>query len=339
MLSRLKEDYELVLNKRLDNIDYLLEQAVADANKNSGLIKQTLEETAASVKIDITSEMDRLWGSSSPLSASLDVLQGGMTGITDAINLVKDEVNRLYDGAEQWAQQMVQKVDADVGQYENFGMGMGFGGMSGSSGSSSSSKQPAAEMQMFNAIGFVSDKATTTGKNTGLALMSTDGAAITSPKVKSGDVGLVLLDQSDNKFLSLTKLKSKAKGGRVGAGEHYNWTQEHGNSEYIIRKSDGAVLTPVSSGDLVMNSAQSKNMLAWSDMNPYDVLSGMHNNAYNNQSKTSVVNIGNITLPNVMNYEEFKTQLMNDSKFESYAQNITIGRAMGASKLSKNRYK
>ena len=42
-LDRLREDYELTINKRLDNIDYLLEQAVNDANLNAAQIKDILE--------------------------------------------------------------------------------------------------------------------------------------------------------------------------------------------------------------------------------------------------------------------------------------------------------
>lgn len=47
------------------------------------------------------------------------------------------------------------------------------------------------------------------------------------------------------------------------------WTQEHGK-EIIIRKSDGAILTPLSRGDSVVPNDLTKNLFDWGMQNPQE---------------------------------------------------------------------
>jgi len=54
---------------------------------------------------------------------------------------------------------------------------------------------------------------------------------------------------------------------------------------------------------------------------------------------TSNVDTIEISLPNVTNYTEFKTQLMNDRGFKSYVSEATLGVALGHNELAVNKYK
>ena len=62
-------------------------------------------------------------------------------------------------------------------------------------------------------------------------------------------------------------------------------------------------------------------------------------------SMGQVIEIGNITLPNVTNYDEFKTQMLRDmqqdAKFEKMVQSMTIGQitSSGSNRLGKNAIK
>ena len=130
-----------------------------------------------------------------------------------------------------------------------------------------------------------------------------------------------------------------ASGSKSINKDKIAWTQENGN-EVIIRKSDGAMLTPLGRGDMVFDKDASKNL--------WDLA---HNKiSIENSRPSSIRNIsrvgGNtkndikldITLPNVKNYEEFKRDLTNDKQFEKVLQAMTIDRLGGANNFTKYKY-
>ena len=43
----------------------------------------------------------------------------------------------------------------------------------------------------------------------------------------------------------------------------------------------------------------------------------------------------NINLPNVTNYEDFKSELIKDKQIEQFVQTVTFGNALGKNSLSK----
>ena len=43
----------------------------------------------------------------------------------------------------------------------------------------------------------------------------------------------------------------------------------------------------------------------------------------------------NINLPNVTNYEDFKSNLIKDKQIEQFVQTVTFGNALGKNSLSK----
>lgn len=137
--------------------------------------------------------------------------------------------------------------------------------------------------------------------------------------------------------------KNYASGG-FNLKKQLAWTQENGDLEYIIRKSDGAILTPIGRGDSVLNSEASKNL--W-DMatNPMQFIKdnmvmsipnvsaiGGNNNVENNIQMT-------ITLPGVSNYQEFVTRLQSDAKFEKMIVDVTSSALTGNNSLSKYRHR
>ena len=68
----------------------------------------------------------------------------------------------------------------------------------------------------------------------------------------------------------------------------------------------------------------------------------MSNYAMNNYSPVgNTINQENaiaITLPNVTNYEQFKTALKKDTQFTNFVQEITVGQLAGRNTLRKNIY-
>ena len=119
-----------------------------------------------------------------------------------------------------------------------------------------------------------------------------------------------------------------ASGTRsVGANGLY-WTNE-GAPETIIRKSDGAVLTKLNSGDSVLNNKATTNMWDFAN-NPQKFLRKMGVNGGGNDVDL-VINLNGLKNPS-----EFMEALRKDKKFERFLQEVTIGRVAGHGALSKN---
>lgn len=138
------------------------------------------------------------------------------------------------------------------------------------------------------------------------------------------------------KYGKKEKRKSYATGTSHASNE-IAWTNEgalYGKSgEVIYRKSDGAILTPLHNGDKVFTAQMSDNLwnLAKLNLKPTSVPTGTAVKTVNNVNEIS------ITLPNVSNYDEFKTQLKNDPNMANFIQEITLGEVSTGVKLNKRK--
>ena len=137
----------------------------------------------------------------------------------------------------------------------------------------------------------------------------------------------------------LNYLKSNGyKSGTSNAARGYHWTQEDGE-EIIYRTADGAVLTPLSSGDMVFDNESSRRLWELSqnpeaymkkyNIDPASITATIPKPTFNfsvpdfgsmANSQSSQVNVGdinvNLELPNVTDYSGFRNQLIKDNTFE-----------------------
>ena len=121
------------------------------------------------------------------------------------------------------------------------------------------------------------------------------------------------------------------------------WTNEGYKTEAIIRKSDGAILTPLNKGDSVIPSNAMKNMYqALTDPEKYlkqyttpDVRIIQGNGSTNNQSPT--INMQFIA-NGIQDANKFANELMNNKKLEKWIQEVTLGQANGHNSFRKYSY-
>lgn len=138
-------------------------------------------------------------------------------------------------------------------------------------------------------------------------------------------------------------VKGFAKGSKGISSSQLAWTNENWEKEggeLIFRKSDGAVLTPLNQGDMVFTADMTQRL--------WEIAQGMiptsvggqklPNISSNNHSTVNTNNQITISLPNVNDYDSFKRELQNDSRFEKFIQEVTIGQAMGNNTLNKRKY-
>ena len=155
----------------------------------------------------------------------------------------------------------------------------------------------------------------------------------TGKKLGSGDLG----------WLKLKQLKGYASGKKNFLDDEIAWTQEKGQ-EFIIRPSDGAILTPVAKGDSVLNATASGNIWSMAN-NPAEFIKnnlGLDSaNVPNaaNVNNSIVQNFENITfsMPNVHDYSGLLKEMKSDPNFERLILSMTIDRVVGKSALAKGK--
>ena len=376
LLDTLYDEYELILNQRLDNVDYLLEQVIESINTAAGSdsvlasalgaegaiaiavsdsatsVKTTLETEAKNVGTTLSSAMNNIWSTGEGNAKSVLTMYGEdfrtkSTTIITILNGIKSSVNSMVSSLNKEAS---AKITANKT-------------------TTSAKKNPA--------ITSATKKATTTKKTTS----SGDGKPKIGDRVKyvsgqyyydsqgkkplgshkKGEYVYITnintrdwathgyhistgkkLGDGDLGWLKLNQISGYASGSKKILSDELAWTQENG-TELIIRPSDGAVLTPVSRDDKIFNASASNNL--WNMANTptefiKDNLSLSTNVPNNSAAQNSYVqNLENvvINLPNVKNYNEFLEEMQKDKKFEKLIHSMTIDPIAGKSSLRKGK--
>lgn len=173
-----------------------------------------------------------------------------------------------------------------------------------------------------------------------------NGKAFKNTSVKMGkttyhfDKNGYLLDKKGGKPKVFTSAQYKT--GVYGiTQDQLAWTQENKKEEAIIRPSDGAVLTPLSHGDSVLNAKATKALFEFAN-NPDEYFKSYTDGSnYNdvptiNNTMNGDMNIQfNINGANITDYDTFKKQLTSDPQFERLLRSMTTDRLFGGSSLKK----
>ena len=110
LLDELYNDYETVLNMRLDNIDLLITDVINNANTNAGTIRDTLKTEAANVGYQISSSMTTIWnGATSALESYSKNFTSSTTGLQTAINNLKDIMEQAISAANEEAKKKLEE--------------------------------------------------------------------------------------------------------------------------------------------------------------------------------------------------------------------------------------
>lgn len=155
----------------------------------------------------------------------------------------------------------------------------------------------------------------------------------TGNKLGKGDLG----------WLKLNQLSGYASGKKNFLEDELAWTQEKGE-EYIVRPSDGAILTPIARKGSVLNAEASNNL--WNMTNsPAEFIrdnlrldaSNVPNNSSVQSSYTQHLDKVVFNFPNVKNYDQMLSAMQKDSNFERLLLSMTIDKLAGKSNLAKNK--
>lgn len=375
LLDNLKNEYEEILNKRLDNIDGLLSDMISEINSNASQISDTLKTEAASVGYDLSSEMQNVWSATNDVNGVIAAYDSNfsstMTGVSSAIDDIYKRQQEMINAIDSMAGKLVQKVqeeteDPVTGELEEVEQKPDKNNVAEGNPTPDPPKVSDKD-SIKDAVLVDPDKPkkkpnkTKTGNNkaevgdkvtyaSGVYHAASDGSGRTGnyylgkkvkiTRINKGSKYPYCIDASDGTelgWVKLSQLKGYASGSKSIPSDQYGWTQELG-TESLIRKRDGAIVTPFERGDMVLDADATKNL--WDMMNDP---SGFINSAIDSElsvpigmregsSATNNVKVeAQMNFPNVKNYNEFVREMQHDTKFESMIQDMTINA------LSKNR--
>lgn len=372
MLDTLYDEYEEILNKRLDDIEMLISDMIAKINENADSINATLSEKADSVGYDISSSMEQIWGSNSGeitnvLTTYGEHLQTGIesaaTTVNNTLGLINVNIQNMINALNAMANTKVQSsTTSSAANSASANVSVATPTVPKPSTSASSSSTKTTSKSSGDGKARVGDKVTyargkyyansagggaSGSKNKGKSVYITrikSGAKkpyhiSTGKKLGSGDLG----------WVNLSQLKGYAKGTEKVTHDQMAWTQEGKKPEVIIRPKDGAVLTPVNQKDMILNSKATKTLYEMANT-PHDyimenlgldrIASAAQNIGKVDNSKNNVANEihMNFEFPNVMNADDFITELQHSKRFEGMVQAMTVGQAVGGSSLRKYRF-
>lgn len=307
MLDELYTDYEDLLNMRLDNVDILISDMIDATNQNGNEIVDAITNSADSAGYALTDGLKDFLLSALDTDANIVSLYGdsnfNLTDISQVLTNIKDSV-----------QEMVDKLNNDKLFFKT-----------------ELYDKDKSKLDLDNIYDRLRYNDIEIGKNNMQEYYRYMGF---TDEYK----GTVNQHNDMIKWMKANGFKSGIKN--IGRNQ-LAWTQENGNAEVIIRKADGAILTPLLKNDSVLNSKATGNLYDF--MNSPMAFIGSHldlsglsvnpqgSNVFNSNNNISM----SITLPNVYNYNDFVRELQHDESFEKMVQSMTIGRAIGKSSLRK----
>lgn len=342
LLDDLYEQYEEVLNMRLDNIDVLVSDVIANVNSEAGAIRDTLEAKADSVGYTMTESMNTIWNSANQVITNYGTnFLSSITGVQNAINDLTNLIKQAVDASNKKASASSSSTKPS---------------------SSTSTPKPAtptptpkpATTSSGDGVPNVGDAVTF---NSGAYYYSSDGLSPTGTQMHGQTVYITKINNaswakkkyhiSKDKnaahplgWVDLSQISGYEKGIKSVPRDEMAVVGEHKKPETIVL-DDGSILTPLSKNSSVFNNDAHENLWSFANdpqrfidsmiQNPPEV-PNMFNEFTANQTNTVTINI---PIENVSDYNDFVRQLQKDSKFEKMVQTMVLEPIAGNSTIGK----
>ena len=354
LLDDLYNEYETILNQRLDNLDALITDMIGQINTNAGTISTTLSEKADSVGYTLSESMTTIWDTNSTKITTVLTTYGQniQNGISSAATTVNSAIGMINTNLAT----MIGQLNTLANTKAQSAASSSAANSPQSKPSTTPSKPSTPKTGSGNGKAEVGDKVK---YNSGIYYEDSYGGGRHGSHHRGGSVYITKihkgspypyhistgkrLGSGDLGWLKLSQISGYATGVKNLPNSELAWTQEGNKEEYIIRKSDGAILTPIAKKGSVLNHEASGNIWNMAN-NPSDFIrdnldlgatqnipnNGSSQNVYN-QNLESVV----FSFPNIKNYEQLLREMQKDKNFEKLILSMTIDRVAGKSSLSK----
>ena len=381
MLDALYESYSETLNTRLDDIDGLITQVIDAVNiaagaegtiatalgsegaiasalgNNATTIKTTLETEAKNVGTTLSTAMKGIWSvdegnAKSVLTTYGEGFQGKQTTTNAILGDIKAFINRMVDDVDKdaAAKTTANKTTTSAEKNPTTAANTNKNTTTTNNNSSNASKITDDTIKGIAAAIWIYGKNSGWGNNPFRENKLSDKIGASNAKKvqdyinKYGANGtLYNFWVSKGKNLDKYKYNAFALGAKDIDETQLAWTQERGR-EFIVRPSDGAILTPIAKGDSVLTSAASNNIWDMANSPAEFIKDNLSFGATNVPNNSNVQNVYHqnldkivISLPNVHNYQEFMSEMQKDKNFKRLVASMTIDQIAGKSSLAVNK--
>lgn len=346
LLDELYTDYEEILNARLDNIDALMSDMITEINTNASTISTTISTEAQSVGYKLSESMDTIWNKNTVDTNNVLTTYGegfiqAQTTTNNALSTININLQNMITALNKMAGTKIKSASMS------------------SAANSEQAKTPEPKPQAPQPQQPAANTIKVGGKINAGSAQIYDYAGDKSGErqyFRNDPIYTVLAEKNGYLQVRWHKLskgttgwfkkgdvKALATGARRIVSDDVAWTQEKGQ-EFIVRPSDGAILTPVAKGDSVLNANASSNI--WNMANaPAEFIkdnlklsaNSVPNNSNVQSNYTQHLDKVVFNLPNVKNYEELLSAMQKDKNFERLILSMSVDRLAGKSSLAKGK--
>ena len=348
LLDDLYTQYSEILNARLDNIDVLMESMITEINTNASTISTALATEAANVGTTLSTEMNNIWADGGKAKSVVamygDDYQTKSTTTNTTLNSIKVAAEGMYAKLDKDAQKDVNENKTSPSSEKD-----PTGDKTATPSTPPKTETPKTEPKTIQVGGKINAGSAQiydyAGDTSGERQYYGNDPIYTVLGEKNGylKVRYHKLSSGTTGWFKKSDVKAYATGKKNFSDDEIAWTQD-GGREFIIRPSDGAILTPVAKGDSILTSTATNNI--WNMANsPAEFIRDNLNFGVANIPNNSTVqssytqHFDNIvfSMPNVKNYNELIAEMQKDPKFEKLILSMTIDQIAGKSKLAKGK--
>ena len=364
LMDDLYLEYETILNERLDNLDLLISEMIAYINENAVSISDTISTEADAVGYELSESMKTIWNNQSFVDtsnsinnvittygdkflSSLTTTNAALGNISTDIETMIGQLNKIAKTNVKSAKQTAAAKAAEAAKKAAAEEAAKKKAATKTTTTSSGDGKP----KVGDKVKFVSGNyyydstgrsplgSMYQGKEVYITSINNASWATHPYHISTGN----RLGKGDLGWLKLNQISGYATGKKNFLSDEIAWTQENGR-EFIIRPSDGAVLTPLAKNDSVLNAAASNNL--WNMANSpaefikdslgiggIDAPVGTGGQTNVEQNFEQIV----FSMPNVKNYDEMLAQMKSDKNFQRLVDAMGIGQLAGKSSLRKGK--
>lgn len=363
-LSNLTTVFQQDIDNRLDGIDELIAEVISGVNENGANISTTIQNAADEYGVALSnttqSILSQVTNSSGDIQGHSDKLvtdfrdgefKNTSASILNGIAGIKSIVDGMYANAQKQAETKVQAVYSHklAEAYKAAEDARNAAAQAQAKQQQAAAKQAASSGKSDKdnygvALAIINGNygwGNAPGRYQRLQSKGYDAAKVQDIVNKLWREGLVHSSAWQGRYYGLTlgdlARYRYASGAERISNRQVAWTNE-GAPEAIIRKSDGAVLTRLNTGDTVFNGMATKRLWDFGN-NPEEFLKNMNligNNPVQNIQSVNANYEINFNLPNVTNSRDFMYEIKNNPQFAKMLQEVTLGKVVGHNSLKKN---
>lgn len=359
MLDKLYSEYEALINQKTKDRDKLLSEANSIAQQTQNIIKDTFIEYGE--KYNYTDYLGNINNGLTTLSGNLGSLNDIKNGIYNSIEKTDGTIPTAISGLNTTLTGIKDTVSQILEAYKTNPTSNSNSSNQNSNDAAKNKVQEAISKQkakeaaekertsmLSSAIKYIDKYATKAqSKKNDYSYLNqkiwnmTNGRVLSSARLqKLADILGVTYNGADKTGNVYKKLKSLglpgfSKGGVISIDDIEKQLKANGDTTLVSGKQGERILTPVQNDlfEKFVGSLPELNQIS-NIVKPLVDMPKVSDMQPVSRNMNNIVNVQNVTLPNVKNYDEFKTQMFRDmqtdKKFENMIENMSID------KLDKN---